>query len=404
MANLIKTLLRIAALIAVAGIAYLASGSRPAPPPSPSRFTDQFLKLIEGESQDLKVVKHSELKLAISSAEGDDEYVVSLQPLHQFLTRYPRNRNARRKLMRERAEGFLSTVRYFKEYPPVDTSAESIPVADVLRQIRESWPDETILSYHGRSRSRSDRPGPDSNNIPEGWSVYHSIAEIRQRGRFQSRFEPSVQLANSPNDRHSPRFVTSAFDGTDWFWAERNRNGDLPLAGGTAEVGPKRQLSDFYHENGLAGFPAYFPVILSHSLGDLLTTPGLIEENSLNLWAAKHADGTVRLTVMAGVIGDGIVRGEMIFDPARRWAFLSGKTMVNFDESGDTGLKYAVNCEEFQELGSQAGFVPGRVRFEWRGEFVIEHQLSEFEVRNDVEAFDFRPELGPDWTVTHTSR
>jgi len=35
---------------------------------------------------------------------------------------------------------------------------------------------------------------------------------------------------------------------------------------------------------------------------------------------------------------------------------------------------------------------------------VIEHQLSEFKVRNDVEAEDFRPELGPDWTVTQTSR
>ena len=403
MANSIKTLVRIAALTAVAGIAYLSSGWRPAPPASPARFTDQFLSLIESESHDLKVVKHSELKLAISPADGEYDYVVSLQPLHQFLSKFPRNRNGRRKIMQERAEGFLSTIRYFKEHPPVDMSAESIPVADVLRQIRESWPDEVVLAYHGESRSWSDKPGPESKNIPEGRATYHTTAEISQRGRLESRFEPLVQLANSPGDQHSPRFVTSAFDGTDWFWAEGNRKGELPLAGGTAEVGPERKLSDFYHENGLAGFPAYFPVTLSHSLRDLLDTPELIEKFNLNLWAAKLSDGTVRLTIMGGIIEDGIVRGEMIFDPARRWAFLSGKTMVNFDEAGETGLKFAVNCEEFQDLGSQAGFVPGRVRFEWHGDFVIEQQLSEFEVREDVQADDFRPELGPDWTVTQTS-
>ncbi len=403
MATSIKTLLRIAALTAVAGIAYLVSGSRPAPPASPSHFTDQFVGLIEKESRDLKVAKHVELKLAISPADGEYEYVVSLQPLHQFLSEYPRNRNARRKLMRERAEGVLSTLRYFKEYPPVDKSEESVPVADVLRQIRESWPDDVVLAYHGKSRSWSDKPGPESKNIPEGWSAYRTIAEIRQRGRFQSRFEPLVQLPNGPGERHSPRFVTSAFDGSDWFWAEGNGKGDLPPAGGIAEVGPERQLSDFYHENGLAGFPAYFPVTLSHSLRDLLETPELIAKFNLNLWAAKLGDNTVRLTVMGGIIGHGIVRGDMVFDPARRWAFLSGETRVNFDESGESGLKFAVDCGEFQDLGSQAGCVPGRVRFEWQGDFVIEHQLSEFEVREDVQAEDFRPELGPDWTVTQTS-
>ena len=111
----------------------------------------------------------------------------------------------------------------------------------------------------------------------------------------------------------------------------------------------------------------------------------------------------MRLIFLGGIIGEGIERSEMIFDPSLRWALRSGRAMVGVEEAGDAALSYQVECSDFHDLGAIAGTVPRRIRFEFSDSFVIEHRLSEFEVRADSSVETFRPALGTDWEITHTS-
>ena len=108
--------------------------------------------MLEVSALGFTVVTDSALSLTLSPFSEEFQYVVSIRPLHQLLTKYPQDRSGRRKLMLRYAEGLEATARYLKAFPPLDPSAEAIPLDEVITHLRDSWRNEVVVSYRGESR------------------------------------------------------------------------------------------------------------------------------------------------------------------------------------------------------------------------------------------------------------
>lgn len=386
-------------------IAILLTSCSDSSAPSAERLTAQFLKAFAKTGSSYRAAAIDPLRIEFSSPEGTFRYRYSLAPTWKWFSRGSINSSSQSEITLRQARQAASTLPFVERTHP--TFSDPGLISEHFARIHEALHTVDAIEFEGElsyDHLSTDRSG----DLKSGSTRYRNRSQFHHGGWTRFDYHPLVQVYDSRPALRVETGKESFLNGLKVEAVEGSGTStDLDQLEPVREATIRETDSPFTNlnwDNGRTPFLAFVEVLDQQGGSNFFAPENAAQHSDLNILIEPRGE-IVRITILAGLLGDGFSKTVLELSPEKNHALVSARREIDVDENAVPAIEWLIEARDFQLAEAEGSrlFYPLHHRFELSAKSGIEvkgeHEIRSMRLLADVQQSDFEIALDESWEI-----